>query len=158
MKVTQTSAMLPPKPKICGWRLEHPQPGTGTRTLPAFTKRGVAFKGQGLPEPEQPEEPELGAAGAAAIAGGLVSNPIVLWSAFTLYKTGEGLPPGPNGALGAAEGVSYLAVLGLVAWSLYTKVSTGKGLPPGPSGLLGAVEGLSYLSILAAIAAFALKP
>ncbi|KAJ9527759.1 hypothetical protein QJQ45_000319 [Haematococcus lacustris] len=115
----------------------------------AVTKRGVAFKGQGLPEPEQPEEPELGAAGAAAIAGGLVSNPIVLWSAFTLYKTGEGLPPGPNGALGAAEGVSYLAVLGLVAWSLYTKVSTGKGLPPGPSGLLGAVEGLSYLSILA---------
>ncbi|KAJ9527881.1 hypothetical protein QJQ45_005541 [Haematococcus lacustris] len=116
---------------------------------PIVTKRGVAFKGQGLPEPEQPEEPELGAAGAAAIAGGLVSNPIVLWSAFTLYKTGEGLPPGPNGALGAAEGVSYLAVLGLVAWSLYTKVSTGKGLPPGPSGLLGAVEGLSYLSILA---------
>jgi hypothetical protein len=50
----------------------------------------------------------VGAAGKAAIALGLLANPICLWSEYTLKTTGAGLPPGPGGALGAAEGISYL--------------------------------------------------
>lgn len=100
---------------------------------------------------------DVGAAGTAAIALGLISNPIMLWSEWTLFSTGSGLPPGPGGALGAAEGISYLVILGIVAWSAATKASTGSGLPAGPAGLLGAVEGFSYLSLLAGIVVFGLK-
>jgi hypothetical protein len=39
----------------------------------------------------------------AAIAAGLPANLIMLWSEFTLFSTGAGLPPGPGGLLGAAE-------------------------------------------------------
>jgi len=102
-------------------------------------------------------EEDIGAAGTAAIALGLVSNPIVLWSEYTLKTTGAGLPPGPGGALGAAEGVSYLVVLAVVGWSAYTKAKTGSGLPAGPAGLLGAVEGFSYLSLLGGIVVFGLQ-
>ena len=45
---------------------------------------------------------DVGTAGKAAIALGLVANPLVLWSEWTLKTTGSGLPPGPGGALGAA--------------------------------------------------------
>ncbi|CAN8278611.1 unnamed protein product [Cochlearia groenlandica] len=93
----------------------------------------------------------------AAITGGLVSNPVIGWSLYTLKTTGCGLPPGPAGSIGALEGVSYLVVLGIVGWSLYTKSRTGSGLPNGPFGLLGAVEGLSYLSVLAIIVVFGLQ-
>ncbi|KAG2305413.1 hypothetical protein Bca52824_034064 [Brassica carinata] len=92
----------------------------------------------------------------AAIAGGLVSTPVIGWSLYTLKTTGCGLPPGPAGSIGALEGVSYLVVLGIVGWSLYTKTKTGSGLPNGPFGLLGAVEGLSYLSLLAILVVFGL--
>jgi hypothetical protein len=100
---------------------------------------------------------DVGATGTAAIALGLLSNPIVDWSLYTLKTTGAGLPPGPGGLVGAAEGISYLTVLGIVGWSAYTKVKTGSGLPAGPAGLLGAVEGFSYLSLLAAIVIFGLQ-
>lgn len=100
---------------------------------------------------------EVGIAEIAAIAGGLVANPIVAWSLFTLKTTGCGLPPGPGGALGALEGVSYLALLSIISWSAFTKVKTGSGLPNGPFGLLGAVEGLSYLSLLAIALVFGLQ-
>lgn len=93
----------------------------------------------------------------AAIAGGLISTPVIAWSLYTLKTTGCGLPPGPGGSIGALEGVSYLAVVGIVVWSAYTKAKTGSGLPNGPSGLLGAVEGLSYLSLLAIIVVFGLQ-
>lgn len=93
----------------------------------------------------------------AAIAGGLVSTPVIGWSLYTLKTTGCGLPPGPGGSIGALEGVSYLAVLGIVGWSLYTKTKTGSGLPNGPFGLLGAVEGLSYLSLLSILVVFGLQ-
>lgn len=93
----------------------------------------------------------------AAIAGGLVSNPVIVWSLYTLKTTGCGLPPGPGGSIGALEGVSYLIVVGIIGWSLYTKTKTGSGLPSGPFGLLGAVEGLSYLSLLAILAVFGLQ-
>ncbi|KAF8116212.1 hypothetical protein N665_0020s0065 [Sinapis alba] len=94
---------------------------------------------------------------SAAIAGGLVSTPVIGWSLYTLKTTGCGLPPGPAGSIGALEGVSYLVVLGIVGWSLYTKTKTGSGLPNGPFGLLGAVEGLSYLSLLAILVVFGLQ-
>ncbi|KAJ6732928.1 hypothetical protein OIU74_004810 [Salix koriyanagi] len=92
-----------------------------------------------------------------AIAGGLVSTPVIAWSLYTLKTTGCGLPPGPGGSIGALEGVSYLAVVGIIGWSLYTKAKTGSGLPGGPSGLLGAVEGLSYLSLIAILVVFGLQ-
>ncbi|KAM0970466.1 hypothetical protein FF1_018540 [Malus domestica] len=93
----------------------------------------------------------------AAIAGGLISTPVIGWSLYTLKTTGCGLPPGPGGSIGALEGVSYLAVLGIVGWSLYTKTKTGSGLPNGPFGLLGAVEGLSFLSLLSILVVFGLQ-
>ncbi|KAH7566428.1 hypothetical protein ACOSP7_022901 [Xanthoceras sorbifolium] len=98
-----------------------------------------------------------GLADKIAIAGGLISTPVIGWSLYTLKTTGCGLPPGPGGSIGALEGVSYLAVVGIVAWSLYTKIKTGSGLPNGPFGLLGAVEGLSYLSLLAILVVFGLQ-
>ncbi|XWS42040.1 hypothetical protein CRYUN_Cryun17cG0134600 [Craigia yunnanensis] len=89
----------------------------------------------------------------AAIAGGLVANPVIAWSLYTLKTTGCGLPPGPGGMIGA----SYLVVVGIVGWSLYTKAKTGSGLPNGPFGLLGAVEGLSFLSLFAILVVFGLQ-
>lgn len=93
----------------------------------------------------------------AAIAGGLVSTPVIAWSLYTLKTTGCGLPPGPGGSIGALEGLSYLAVVGIVGWSLYTKSQTGSGLPSGPYGLLGAVEGFTYLTLLAIFVVFGLQ-
>jgi hypothetical protein len=121
---------------------------------PIVTKKGVAFKK--VPEPSEPEptSEEIGVAGTAAIALGVPSIPILIWSEYKLATTGDGLPPGPSGLLGAAEGIAYLTMVLIVAYSLYTKVSTGKGLPAGPSGLLGAVEGFSYLLLVAAFVAF----
>ncbi|XP_020217330.1 uncharacterized protein LOC109800839 [Cajanus cajan] len=92
-----------------------------------------------------------------AIAGGLISTPVIGWSLYTLKTTGCGLPPGPGGSIGALEGVSYLVVVAIVAWSLYTKTKTGSGLPNGPFGLLGAVEGLSYLALVAIVVVFGLQ-
>ncbi|CAM8918809.1 unnamed protein product [Rhodiola kirilowii] len=92
-----------------------------------------------------------------AIAGGLISTPVVAWSLYTLKTTGCGLPPGPAGSIGALEGVSYLAVFAIVGWSAYTKAKTGSGLPNGPFGLLGAVEGFSYLSLLAVLLVFGVQ-
>ncbi|XP_028760406.1 uncharacterized protein LOC114719115 [Neltuma alba] len=106
------------------------------------------------------EDSEAGGGGVvekAAIAGGLISTPVIAWSLFTLKTTGCGLPPGPGGSIGALEGVSYLAVLGIVGWSVYTKTKTGSGLPNGPFGLLGAVEGLSYLAVVAIVVVFGLQ-
>ncbi|KAM7263875.1 hypothetical protein ACFE04_001558 [Oxalis oulophora] len=92
-----------------------------------------------------------------AILGGLISNPVIAWSLYTLKTTGCGLPPGPGGSIGGLEGVSYLAVVGIIGWSLYTKAKTGSGLPNGPYGLLGAVEGLSYLSLVGILVVFGLQ-
>jgi hypothetical protein len=56
--------------------------------------------------PPAAAEPEVGTAGLAVAAAGLVANPVVWWSLYTLKTTGAGLPPGPGGALGAL-GVCY---------------------------------------------------
>lgn len=44
---------------------------------------------------------DVGPAGLAAIAAGLVANPVMLFSEYTLKTTGSGLPPGPGGLYGA---------------------------------------------------------
>ena len=56
---------------------------------------------------------DVGTVGLAAAAAGLVANPVVAWSLFTLKTTGAGLPPGPGGALGA---LGEALVLWLVQW------------------------------------------
>ncbi|KAJ8451801.1 hypothetical protein Cgig2_007284 [Carnegiea gigantea] len=121
------------------------QNGTFTRNYPHSPKFSTIAMAKGARDETQ----DIGIAGKAAIAGGLISAPMIGWSLYTLKTTGCGLPPGPGGSIGALEGVSYLVVFGIVGWSLYTKARTGSGLPNGPYGLLGAVEGLSYLSLLA---------
>merc|ERR1711965_1130890 len=87
---------------------------------------------------------------AASILG-LVSQPVMWWSLWTLKTTGCGLPAGPFGLIGAAEGISYLVVIGFVAAALLSKVTSGSGLPAGPFGLLGAAEGLSFLTAIAGL-------
>lgn len=42
--------------------------------------------------------------GLAATAVGIVASPVVLWSEYTLWQTGCGLPAGPGGALGGRLG------------------------------------------------------
>lgn len=106
----------------------------------------------------QAKSSESGSTGeVAAAVGGLVANPVIGYSLYTLKTTGCGLPPGPGGLLGALEGVSYLVVAAIVGWSAYTKAKTGSGLPNGPLGLLGAVEGVSYLTVLAIAVVFGLQ-
>ncbi|KAJ6678603.1 hypothetical protein OIU85_009108 [Salix viminalis] len=82
-----------------------------------------------------------------AIAGGLVSTPVIAWSLYTLKTTGCGLPPGPGGSVGALEGVSYLAVVGIIGWSLYTKAKTGSGLPRWTFWVAGSCGGSVVLVI-----------
>lgn len=60
----------------------------------------------------------MGTLGLGVAAAGLLFNPIVLWSEYTKFTTGAGLPEGPYGLLGAAEGIGYLVVLGIVGWSV----------------------------------------
>ena len=91
-----------------------------------------------------------GLTGALALAG-LVSQPIVWASLYSVATTGGGLPAGPFGTLGLVEGLSYLAIVGFVAAALVSKVRTGSGLPAGPGGLLGLAEGLSFLSVTAGL-------
>eukprot|EP00966_Prymnesium_polylepis_P080532 1866067-Prymnesium_polylepis.1 len=93
---------------------------------------------------------------AAAAAAGLVANPVMWASLYSVATSGGGLPAGPFGIIGLTEGISYLVVVGFVGAALYKKATTGSGLPAGPAGLLGAAEGLSFLSVLAGLAVLAL--
>jgi hypothetical protein len=124
-----------------------------TRTTRRRSRVGLNVVSQAKSE----DVDSVGAGGVAAIGGGLIANPVVWWSLYTLKTTGCGLPPGPGGSIGAIEGVSYLAIAGVIGWSVYTKVRTGSGLPQGPFGLLGAVEGFSFLTILAIVVVFGLQ-
>eukprot|EP00878_Enallax_costatus_P001899 GHUV01002059.1.p1 GENE.GHUV01002059.1~~GHUV01002059.1.p1 ORF type:complete len:161 (+),score=42.51 GHUV01002059.1:129-611(+) len=126
---------------------------TSRRSLAVLAKKTATKE----PATATSTDADVGPAGLAAIAAGLVCNPVMLYSEYVLKTTGAGLPPGPGGIFGALEGISYLVVLGIIAWSVATKVKTGSGLPAGPSGLLGAVEGVSYLSLLGGIVVFGLQ-
>ncbi|XP_008338115.2 uncharacterized protein [Malus domestica] len=127
------------------------------RGVDPICKSAAKYDALGSKAKESSDESTPTIAEIAAIAGGLISTPVIGWSLYTLKTTGCGLPPGPGGSIGALEGVSYLAVLGIVGWSLYTKTKTGSGLPNGPFGLLGAVEGLSFLSLLSILVVFGLQ-
>ena len=91
-----------------------------------------------------------------ASAAGLLANPVMWVSLYSVATTGGGLPAGPFGLVGLVEGISYLVVVGFVGAALFKKVTTGSGLPAGPAGLLGAAEGLSFLSFLAGLGVLAL--
>lgn len=65
--------------------------------------------GKAPPPPVADEAEDIGTVGLAAVALGLLANPIVFWSEYTLFTTGSGLPEGPGGALGAA-GASTICV------------------------------------------------
>lgn len=60
------------------------------------------------PAPVETDAEDIGTVGIATAAAGLIFNPLVIWSEYTLKTTGAGLPPGPGGLVGAAEGVGYL--------------------------------------------------
>ncbi|CAH1413561.1 unnamed protein product [Lactuca virosa] len=142
-----TSISIPPKPYISQCFLYNRSSSTSRRrlNLRSMAKQtGEEVSTNGITE-------------KLAIAGGLIANPVIGWSLYTLKTTGCGLPPGPGGSLGALEGVSYLVVVGIVGWSLYTKSKTGSGLPNGPFGLLGGVEGLSYLALVAILVVFGVQ-
>eukprot|EP00581_Thalassiosira_minuscula_P014396 CAMPEP_0183731262 /NCGR_PEP_ID=MMETSP0737-20130205/34888_1 /TAXON_ID=385413 /ORGANISM="Thalassiosira miniscula, Strain CCMP1093" /LENGTH=198 /DNA_ID=CAMNT_0025963953 /DNA_START=8 /DNA_END=604 /DNA_ORIENTATION=- len=68
---------------------------------------------------------------------GLVSQPIVWVSLYSVVTTGAGLPSGPFGLLGAVEGLSYLLVLGF-ALASFGRISSIK---------LKLVESLSWLTL-----------
>ena len=93
------------------------------------------------------DEPLSSLDSALLVLGG-VSAPICLFSEWTLFQTGCGVPAGPGGVFGAIEGVSYLGLVAFLVASVQRKVTTGTGLPAGPGGALGAVEGVVYLTAL----------
>ena len=96
-----------------------------------------------------------GATPTIAAAAGLIAQPIVWVSYYSVATTGAGLPAGPFGILGLIEGISYLVIVGFVAAALVSKVRTGSGLPAGPGGLIGLAEGLSFLSVTAGLGVLA---
>lgn len=70
---------------------------------------------------------------------GLISQPIVWISLYSVATTGAGLPAGPFGLLGAVEGIAYLVVVGFVVASIARAPS------------LKLVESLSFLTLGAGI-------
>ena len=121
------------------------------RTTPAIPAHASVITRSSLIVSQQSTAPQEQATLAASVLG-LVSQPVMWRSLYTLKTTGCGLPAGPFGLIGAAEGISYLVVIGFVAAALLSKVTSGKGLPAGPGGLLGAAEGLSFLTAVAGLA------
>lgn len=61
---------------------------------------------------------DIGTAGLVGIATGLISNPVVAYSLYTLKTTGAGLPPGPGGLYGAIGELITPAVNSFDACSL----------------------------------------
>ncbi len=91
---------------------------------------------------ETPEEVDTGIAGVAAIAGGIVANPIMLWSEYTLKTTGAGLPPGPSGALGAA-GAWRQRLRGWCYMKQQSAILSGPGWSHGSGGVYRCVAALA---------------
>ncbi|KAL4565447.1 hypothetical protein LXL04_029542 [Taraxacum kok-saghyz] len=95
-----TSISIPLKPHLSQCYLYN-QPSFSSRR-----RRTVRSKAKQSGE----EVATNGIAEKLAIAGGLIANPVIGWSLYTLKTTRCGLPPGPGGSIGALEGVSYLVV------------------------------------------------
>lgn len=66
-------------------------------------------------------------------ATGLIAQPVVWISLYTVGTTGAGLPAGPLGLIGALEGVSYLVMVGLAGSVLFNskKASLAQNLSVG---------------------------
>ena len=95
------------------------------------------------------------AASVALGVAGLVAQPVVWASLFSVATSGGGLPAGPFGALGLLEGLSYLTIVALVGASLFSKVQSGSGLSSGFFSPLSLAEGLSFLSLIAGLGVLA---
>ena len=67
---------------------------------------------------------------------GLMAQPVVWISLYSVATTGGGLPAGPFGLVGAVEGLAYVVVVGFVASSLVSR-----------SPSLKLVESLSWLTV-----------
>ena len=100
----------------------------------------------------RPEESSFYAGVGAAV--GLVANPVVLLSLYSVASTGAALPQGPFGLVGTLQGVSGVVVVAMVVLASVNKARTGRGLPEGPLGLLGFSEELSRLTLLCALVVF----
>lgn len=81
---------------------------------------------------------------------GLVSQPVVWISLYSLATTGHGLPAGPGGSIGAVEGLAYLVVLVLAI--LPTNPETNEGSPSLAKALSRSSIALGLL-VLAGVAA-----
>lgn len=101
------------------------------------------------------DDHEVSVLTTGATVAGLVAQPIVWVSLYSVATTGGGLPAGPFGLVGLLEGLSYLAMVGFVGAAVVSKVRTGSGLPAGPNGLLGLAEGLSFFSLLVGLVVLA---
>lgn len=86
---------------------------------PEFPKRSIKLYSSSNDELPISESDQ----GVVGVVGSLASL-VVLYSEYTLKKTGCGLPAGPLGLVGLVEGLSYLTVVGIVGLSLFTKVKT----------------------------------
>lgn len=84
---------------------------------------------------------------------GLVSQPIVWISLYSVATTGHGLPAGPGGSIGAVEGIAYLVVVAMAL--LPTSVTAGGNDDDGGSSLARTLSRTSIavgLLVLAGVA------
>jgi len=89
---------------------------------------------------------------AAAGILGVVAQPVLWVSLYSVATTGVGLAGGSFGLLGALEGISYLVAVAYVGYSLYRKGSTGTvDAAREQNPLLWFAENLSYVSVVAGI-------
>ena len=85
---------------------------------------------------------------------GLVSQPIVWISLYSVATTGHGLPAGPGGSIGAVEGIAYFLVVVAMAL-LPTSVTAGGNDDDGGSSLARTLSRTSIavgLLVLAGVA------
>jgi len=92
----------------------------------------------------------------AAVTAGLVAQPIVWASLYSVATTGAGLPAGPGGLLGALVGVSYLVIVGWVAGaSVVRRVPSTVSERNASTAAAVAAEALSWVSLLAGLVVLA---
>lgn len=117
-------------------------------------RRASRLPSDGLPPDNRryPIEDESYFAGLGATAG-LVANPIVLLSLYSVASTGSGLPAGPFGLVGTMESLSFVVVAAI----LVSKAQAGGGRSSGPLGLSELSESLSSFSLSAGLVVFFLK-
>ena len=82
--------------------------------------RSTSFRlGQTQNDADEPEPNSNYLAAFGAV--GILAQPVVWTSLYSVITTGGGLPAGPFGLIGAFEGISYLIVVALAARSVIVK-------------------------------------